>query len=290
MTPPLPRLAFVQVPTPRQRAAAEAALARGEIEPFLHDLTTIHAELERRGVEVRPIDSDADLPELGGLRPEDIFVFAGLAMTWRWLQRFGWGARLAPSYPMALEGLLNRRTWRGTPAALLAGPAASAAPVFVKTCRPCFPDGERFDGQVWPRLDPLAEIHPSLRDEPFLCSEAVGWVSEYRCYVLHGRVLGVHAYQLLGVFCGPVDGSELERHMPEIRPAADFLAVAIARLAASGEAPAGYALDFGLKAHGSMSLVELNDAVALTNYGLSSADHLDLHLARWQELARAAAA
>ncbi len=240
-------------------------------------------------MEVRPIYSDTELPELGGLRPAEMFVFAGLAMMWRWLQRFGWQARLARSYPAALEGLLNRRTWRGTPAALLAGPAASVTPVFVKTCRPCFPDGERFDGQVWPSLDRLTELHPALREELFLCSEPVAFVSEYRCYVLNGRVLGVHAYQLLGVFCGPVDGSDLERHMPEVRPTPDFLADAVARLAASGEAPAGYALDFGLMAYGRMSLVELNDAISLTNYGLSDADLLDLHLARWQELAHAGA-
>ncbi len=218
-----------------------------------------------------------------------MFVFAGLTMMWRWLRHFGWQARLAPSYPAALERLLNRRTWRGTPAELLAGPAAAMAPVFVKTCRPCFPDGERLDGQVWPSLGRLAELDPSLHEELFFCSEPVAFVSEYRCYVLNGQVLGVHAYQLLGVFCGPVDASELERHMPDIRPEPDLLADAVARLAASGEAPAGYALDLGLMAYGRMSLVELNDAVALTNYGLSSADILDLHLARWQELARAAA-
>lgn len=286
MPEPLPKLAFVQAPTANQRADADEAEKRGEIDIFLRDLEAMREELARRGVEVRPTYSGEALPDLEGLSPDEIFAFGSLATMWRWLGRFGWLERLAPSYPRALDHLLNRRTWKGTPGELLAGPAAEVAPVFVKTCRPCFRDGERFDGQVWPSLARLADLPPELAGERFLCAERVGWVSEYRCSVLRGRVIGVHAYQLLGRFCGPVDASELERYMPEVRPSPELLAGAIAALEQSGEARAAYALDFGLIAHGRMALVEMNDAVALTSYGLSAADNLDLHLARWRELAR----
>ena len=278
-------LAFVQAPTARQREDAAAARERGEYQPFLHDLSAVRAELARRGVPVCLTYCNETLPSLRGLRPDQVFAFGGLATMWRWLERFGWQGRLAPSYPRALDPFLHRRCWRGTPAQLLAGPARAVRPVFVKTCRPCFPDGERLDAQVWPTLAPLADIHPSLTQACFLASEAVGFVSEYRCYVMAGRLLGVHAYQLLGHYCGPVDGSELEEVMPGIRPDPALVAEAIAALGRSGTAPTAYALDFGLVAHGRMSLVELNDAVALTNYGLGVGDYLDLHLARWRELA-----
>jgi hypothetical protein len=33
-------------------------------------------------------------------------------------------------------------------------------------------------------------------------------------------------------------------------------------------------------------LIEANDAIALANYGLPDAVHLDLHIERWQELMR----
>jgi ATP-grasp domain, R2K clade family 3 len=267
-------LACVQVPTAAQRADAAAAAGRGEFEPFLHDLQSVHDELLRRGVEVRPFRSGEPLPALGGLRPDQVFVFGGLVSMWHWLRTFGLAHRLAPSYPPSLAGLLHRRCWQGTPAELL-------------PCRPWFDAGDRVDGAVWPSLDALLAAHPGLAEERLFCSERVGWVGEYRCYVLHGRLLGMHPYQMLGRHCGRVDATALERHMPELRPDPAFVADAIGALEAAGEAPAAYALDFGLIAHGRMALVELNDAVALTNYGLPVHQYVDLHAARWQQIARA---
>lgn len=284
----------MQVPTAQERADAEAAALRGQINPFLDDLRAVADELRRRGVDVRATHSGENLPSLRGLRPDEIFAFGGLMTMWRWLQRFHWESRLSPSYPAALEGCLNRRNWRGTLDQLSAGPASEIRPIFVKPCRPCFPDGGRLDAAVWRDLakvrDMARDVHPTLAQEQFMCSEVVAWVSEYRCYVMRGRLLGIHAYQLLGRFCGPVDASELEDHVPDLRPSVAFVMSAIEKLEASGEAPDAYALDFGLIAHGRVSLVELNDAVALTNYGLPIGDHLDAHIARWLQLARSGTA
>jgi hypothetical protein len=280
------KLAFVQMPTPVQRATAEAAARRGEAVPFVDDLDAIRAELLARGVEVVATDPTDDLPPLRGLRPEDIFAFGGLPTMRCWLQRFGWEMRIARSYPSTLDGWLNRGVWRGTPADLLAGPARTIQPIFVKTCRPCFPEGERFEGQLWPTLDRLAHLHPSLAGETFLCSETVRFLSEYRCYVMRGRLLGIYAYQLFGVFCGPVDAGALEQHDPTLRPSPELVQEATQRLEEAGAAPDAYALDLGRIALGPMSLVELNDAVAVRNYGLSAGDYLDFHLARWRQLAR----
>ncbi|HIV70227.1 MAG TPA: ATP-grasp domain-containing protein [Candidatus Aquabacterium excrementipullorum] len=280
------KLAFVQAPTAAQLADARAAASRGEREPFFDDLHAVREELRRRGVEVRSTYSGQPLPLLKGLTAADIFAFGSLMTMSRWLQRFNWQALQAPSYPRALDHVLNRRTWRGSLASLQGGPMAQYKPVFAKPSRPCFSGGDRLDGRVWPSLDALAEAHPDLSQESFFCSEVVGWVSEYRCYVMHGRVLGIHPYQLLGRHCGRVDAAQLECHVPDMRPDVVFVEQAIRQLEASGESLDGYALDFGLMARGRMSLVELNDAISLTNYGLAVQDHVDLHLARWQQMAR----
>ncbi|MBV8820231.1 MAG: hypothetical protein JO022_17855 [Acidobacteriaceae bacterium] len=72
--------------------------------------------------------------------------------------------------------------------------------------------------------------------------------------------------------------------MPEIRPTEHMVEQVVKRLDNAGQSVAGYCLDFGLIAFGEMSLIEMNDGIALTNYGISPADYLNLHLMRWQEL------
>jgi hypothetical protein len=52
----------------------------------------------------------------------------------------------------------------------------------------------------------------------------------------------------------------------------------------SGEAPAGYGIDFGLLSSGETALIELNDGYSLGSYDLDSADYTDLLIARWEEL------
>jgi len=279
------KLAYVQALTRQQEEAVANAAQRGEYEPFVNDLASVRAGLLRRGIEVHPTYSDAALPPLRGLRPDEIFAFGGLQTMWRWLQCFGWQSQMAASYPRPLDRFLNRRTWRGTPGELRDGPARAIKPVFVKTCRPCFPDGARVEAAIWPNIGTLANLQPGLEQEQFLCSEVVSFMAEHRCYVMQGRLLGVHAYQLLGHYCGPVEAAAVEAHMPDVRPHGEPIRDAINLLEASGESLSAYALDFGRLAGGGLALVEMNDAIALTNYGLSSSDYLDLHLARWRELA-----
>jgi hypothetical protein len=128
----------------------------------------------------------------------------------------------------------------------------------------------------------LQSLPADLHDERLFCSEVVEWMSEYRCYILGSRILGIHRY-----FIRLPDGwepQELELALDELRPTEEWIRTAVQRLDSARQAVAGYCLDIGLIAFGRMSLVEMNDGLALTNYGLSPSDYLDLHLARWQEL------
>ena len=56
------------------------------------------------------------------------------------------------------------------------------------------------------------------------------------------------------------------------------------RVDASGDAPAGYAADFGVTGDGRTLLVEINDGYSLGCYGLQHNLYAQLLSARWAEL------
>jgi ATP-grasp domain, R2K clade family 2 len=101
-----------------------------------------------------------------------------------------------------------------------------------------------------------------------ICSEVVTWQSEYRVYVARGQILGTRHY--LGDPNVPLDGQEI--------------ATAVAEYEASGEATAGYGIDFGVLGTGQTALIEVNDGYALGSYGLEDDLYTDLLIARWCQL------
>lgn len=278
--------AFVQTP----KVQDSEALARAAAEQFpyhgfiFRELAELGEELRLREVKVVSFHPSNLSPLLDLLPSPDIFVAGDLAVNWALLQSLGAENLIAGSYPRALHHLLHRRTWQATRRELAASGEVNTWPVFVKPCSFRIFDNVRFRGRIIETPNALDSLHSSLSNEPFFCSEVVGWLSEYRCYVLHSRILGIHPYRVAGVPVYRVACAQLEALAPELRPAENFVQVAIQRLDDAGQSVAGYCLDFGLSTLGEMSLIEMNDGLALLNYGISAADHLDLHMARWREL------
>lgn len=283
-------VAFVQTPDAHDLQRLAAASDDGGPCPgsIILELAEQRQELERRGVSVEPFHPTAMAALRARLPSDAVFVAADLGVSWALLQAVGVQDRIVPSYPSALEGLLHRRHWQVCGRDLARSIAGQGAPVFVKPRRARAFDGMRFRGSVIERADQLGTLHPSLHDEPFFCSEVVGWLSEYRCYVMHSRILGIHPYRIAGAAVPRLDCTQLEALVPQLRPADAFVQAAIRLLDAAGQSVAGYALDFGLSTHAGMSLIEMNDGLALGNYGLPAAAYLDLHHARWHELMVAA--
>ena len=58
----------------------------------------------------------------------------------------------------------------------------------------------------------------------------------------------------------------------------------VATFCASGEAPAGFALDLGILSTGQVALVEANDGYSLGAYAIAGSPYHDLLEARWAEL------
>jgi ATP-grasp domain, R2K clade family 2 len=111
-------------------------------------------------------------------------------------------------------------------------------------------------------------LEGASRITPIFCAEVVDWVSEYRCYVIRGEIVGIRHY-----------GGN-----PAVGVDEAVIARAIRNLESAGESTAGYALDFGVLADGRIALVEWNDGFSLGSYGLESGLYADLILARWLEL------
>lgn len=111
-------------------------------------------------------------------------------------------------------------------------------------------------------------------DTPVWISVPVNWLSEYRYYVMNGKVIGNGRYD---------DGSE-------DAPVPDFAIVkAMAELvAASPNSPIAFSLDVGVMESGETALVECNDAWALGYYrgSFSRYEYVVMLLARWQQLDR----
>ncbi|WP_426735233.1 ATP-grasp domain-containing protein [Myxococcus faecalis] len=171
-------------------------------------------------------------------------------------------------YPSCLTPFLHRRLWSSTVGELTARVLdVSSPPVFAK------PQGrrKRFTGHVFQSADDLLFLERASRATPLICSDVVQWRTEYRVFVAQGTSVGIRHYA-----GDPTVALDEERVREALR-----------LLETSGEATAGYAVDFGVLSSGETALVEWNDGFSLGAYGLESGPYTALTLARWRELTRA---
>ncbi|NMO19135.1 ATP-grasp domain-containing protein [Pyxidicoccus fallax] len=174
-------------------------------------------------------------------------------------------------YPRCLEPFLHRRMWTSTVRRLTESLLElSSPPVFAK------PVGrrKRFTGHVFRTADDLLLLERASMNTQLICSEAVRWLSEYRVFVVRGTIVGIRHYA--------GDAS--------VRVHEDTVGEAVRLLESSGEATAGYGVDFGVLATGETALVEWNDGFSLGAYGLERGHYADLTVARWCELTGVTAA
>ena len=104
--------------------------------------------------------------------------------------------------------------------------------------------------------DPEAEVY---------CSDVVHFVSEWRCFLLYGQIVGVKYY-----FGDPDVEADID--------------IILAAVKAYPNMPAGCALDFGVTDDGRTLLIEMNDGYSLGVYGLEDTMYARLLSARWAEL------
>ena len=161
-------------------------------------------------------------------------------------------------YPDELSGYLGRRIWISDINTINSSP--EKWPVFIKPVK-----NKIFSGRVVRTTADLVGCGNCNDNAEIYCSDAVTFLSEYRCFVRYGRIIDVRQY----------GGNWKISPDPEI----------IERCVASYEnSPKGYALDFGVTDNGKTLLIEVNATVSLGSYGLNVIDYAKLLSARWAEL------
>jgi ATP-grasp domain, R2K clade family 2 len=181
------------------------------------------------------------------------------------LKQLGIEAPPTNDYPKCLAPFLHRRMWTSTVRQLTARLLdMSSPPVFAK------PVGrrKRFTGHVFHTSGDMLFLERASASTPLVCSDVVTWLSESRVFVVRGSIVGIRHYAGDAAVC--VDEATVRE--------------AVRMLEASGEATAGYGVDFGVLATGETALVEWNDGFSLGSYGLEREAYLELTVARWREL------
>lgn len=104
-------------------------------------------------------------------------------------------------------------------------------------------------------------------DIPIWVSEPVDFISEWRVFVRYNKILGVKSYK--GDWRSQYDYRIIEEAVNSFE-----------------NAPAGYAIDFGLTKDGRLLIVEVNEGYSIGNYGLFYIDYAKLISARWAEMTK----
>lgn len=211
---------------------------------------------QQLGVETAPFYGFGDVETLD-LGPEAGIV-GYVGDYWAALKKLSIPIPNPIDYPEELEEWFGRKIWKAT----LGEMRQSTQQVFVK------PVSEKlFTGFVWRAQGDQLRVATLPDDAELWVSDRIEFVSEYRCFVKDGDILGARYYK--GDWGVAIDRRAVE-----------------AAVNAFKSSPRSYSLDFGTTADGRTLLVEVNDAYALGNYGLPSVLYAQLLEARWEELTR----
>jgi hypothetical protein len=135
-------------------------------------------------------------------------------------------------------------------------------PIFIK------PDGyakEFVAGPVSNKENALLFYKDVCEDCPIIISEIVNIISEYRCYVMEGKLIGIKHY------LGDV------RKFPNVELIDEMIKF-------YKNQPIAFAIDLGITNEGNTILIEINDAWSLGNYGLENNLYASMLAKRWHQL------
>lgn len=193
----------------------------------------------------------------------DTLLVGGTVAVHKALVQLGLPIPQPLNVPEPLTAFAGRKLWACTLGELRRQfEAGAAAPVFVKPLSAA----KEFAGLVVADATNLARLGHLDNDLALQASEPVSFASEWRFFVLRGRIVGTAHYK-----------GDCFAH-----PDADTVRAAVAAFAG---APAAYGIDFGITTESRTLLVEVNDGFALGCYGLDPVVYAEMLEARWCELA-----
>jgi hypothetical protein len=140
--------------------------------------------------------------------------------------------------------------------------AAENFPFFIKP----LDEQKLFTGYVVKCAPDLIQAKLRVKgDTKILMSECVEFISEWRCFVLEGKLVGCKNYT--GDF----------RMLPNF----EIIDQAIVDYK---NQPIAYSIDFGITSEGKTLLIEMNDAYGLSSYGLNKMIYCKILEKRWDQI------
>jgi hypothetical protein len=126
-------------------------------------------------------------------------------------------------------------------------------------------DHKLFTGFVVNNVMDIMRLGEIPESTPILLSEVINIVSEYRCFVHLGKLVGSKNYT--GDFTKNIDYSIVEQAIKDYN-----------------NQPLAYTLDFAVTDKGETTLIEINDGFALGSYGLNPIIYTKMIMSRWLEI------
>ena len=197
------------------------------------------------------------IKELENANREDIVVADGIIIE----QYFAKIGIDLPSldYPDDLKDFYGRKIWRDKLSHINNHP--ELWPVFMKSVKM-----KEITGGVIRDFQDLRGAGIGDTNKDVYCSEVITIEAEWRCFVRYGKILDIKSYK-----------GDYFNYNYDFNVVKDCIKNYV-------NAPAGYAIDFGVTKEGKTIVVEVNDGYALGNYGLLYYDYAKLLYARWAEL------
>ncbi len=175
-----------------------------------------------------------------------------------------------PDYPDQLRKYLGRKVWKDTINSISADESKWSAGYFVKPTR-----DKAFTGTIIRNISDLIGCGSCYENYEVIVSEPIDIVAEWRCFITYDRIVDVRPYGSLvkpdyDGFLYHYDSSVLQRM--------------IEAFVEWEERPAACSMDICVTREGRTLLVEMNDAYALSFYGLPGVLYARLISARWSQL------
>jgi hypothetical protein len=164
-----------------------------------------------------------------------------------------------PVIPEELKQYFGRRTWESTLGKFKED--NKMYPIFVKPMH----ENKLFNGFVVRSQEDLFKLNEFDNKTVLFVSDVVDFVSEYRCFVLKGEMIGCKHYK--GNFTS----------VPDFKLMQDAIRNIIDPMVA-------YSIDFGVTSNNETLLIEINDTYSLRNYGLASRLFCEMIRQRWNQI------
>lgn len=219
--------------------------------PWNEECEIAYRGFKNLGVECNLFTSNEELDT----RTRDDIVVGGMLIMEHSLRQMGIDLPNY-NYPEELEGFLGRRIWKTSISDL----KFEVLPIFIKPLKE-----KAAKGLVVNSWDDITEYSEMDSEDVILCSEVVRFISEWRCFVRYGEILGIQFYY----------GDQ------NIRPDQAVVEKAVLTYKNS---PAAFSLDFGVSTDGRTLLIEMNDGLAIGCYGLQEDLYAKFLTSRWTEL------